>query len=543
MNVFLRICLVFLLPALLHQALAQTIPAGRVVFTGAAVTPSELNEQDVLKHLTLTPKSNLFMTVFLERTLSSYLHDLAPALSADSLSQIGNYQFSFLVDGKLIYQTELLPGAPRPAQQQADLSWNKPLIDNQHEGAWWSQSAWNRFLFYGGDSTLTDGPHILKIILKPYVKMPRLVVGPVIAEGQLDLLVKRHPDVNIASVSLTRVIPGEGLPVSNEPFDYNRIRKLKAYIEADVFRHITSIVVLKKGKILVEEYFNGSTRDSLHDVRSVGKSFASTLTGMALADGYLSSTGQTLGTFYPLQSYQHYSPAKAAVTLQELLTMRSRFDGDDGDPTSPGNEENMYPQSDWVKFTLDLPLDTVKYHRQWHYFTAGVMLLGSILDKAIPGGLEAYADKKLFKPLKINTYQWMYTPQHVPSTAGGIRMKAIDFAKYGQLYANDGNWNGRQLLPKSWVRQTFSRQTPIPGRTQEYYGFLFWNKTFRSEGKSYETYYCSGNGGNKIYVLKDPGLVVVITATAYGSGYAHKQADQILEEYVLPAVLGGGARK
>ena len=519
------------------QSFYQT-NAGRILFTSKAVAPVDISSKDVQQQMELTNKSNLFITVFLKKPLTSYLQELAPGLSPDSLSRIGNYQFSFLVDDRLIYHTELLPGAPRLSQQQQDTTWNKPLIDNGNEGAWWSQFAWNRFMYNGGDSALSDGAHVLRIILRPYVKTSELLVGGIIAEGRLELAVKRKPDINLANTHLSAVRPYDGLPVSRDSFDQDKIKMLKAYIEAGAFRHVTSVVALKNGKILFEEYFNGSGRDSLHDVRSVGKSFASTLTGMALHDHYLQSTGQTIGNLYDLTGYQNNSAAKAQVSLKELLTMSSRFDGNDDDANSPGNEENMYPTDNWVKFVLDLPLDTVKYYGQWHYFTAGVMLLGSTLDKVIPIGLEKYADTKLFKPLHIVNYQWVYTPQHVPSTAGGIRMNALDFAKYGQLYANHGRWQGKQLLPESWVRETFSHQLPITGRKDEFYGYLFWNKMYHCNGQAYETYYCSGNGGNKIFVFKDQPLVVVITATAYGSAYGHAQADRIMEEFVLPAVLG-----
>lgn len=216
--------------------------------------------------------------------------------------------------------------------------------------------------------------------------------------------------------------------------------------------------------------------------------------------------------------------------------MSSRFDGDDDDPQSLGNEENMYPTEDWVKFVLDLPMDTIKYTGQWHYFTAGVMLLGSMLDKIVPGGLEKYADTKLFKPLQITNYQWQYTPQHVPSTAGGIRMNALDFAKYGQLYKNNGSWGGKQLIPKTWIAKTFSGQKPIIDRSGEYYGYLFWNKTYSVGGKSYETWYCTGNGGNKIFIFKNLPVVIVITCTAFGQGYAHRQVDKMIEQFILPAI-------
>lgn len=525
--------------AALIMALAASAqrPTGKIFFSPEEMPFDMLKNRPVTQQLLFTNRSNLYLTVSLSKPLTAYLKELAPSLHQDSLAKVGNYQFSFFVDDKLIYRTELLPGAPRAAQQQTDTIWTKPLIDNQHEGRWWSQSAWNRFMFYGGDSVLTDGPHSLRIVLRPYVKVPNLITGNIIAEGRLELQVDRTPKVNVSQMKLSPVSPYDGLTVSADNFDRNKIKALRAYIEADAFKHVTSVVALKNGKILFEEYFNDSSRASLHDVRSVGKTFASALTGLAIRDGYLLSVKQTLSEFYTLENYQHTSPAKARVTLQDLLTMSSRFNGNDNDPTSPGNEENMYPTDNWTKFTLDLPLDTVNYHGQWHYFTAGVMLLGSTLDRVIPGGLEKYADDRLFKPLHITNYQWSYTPQHVPSTAGGIRMNALDFAKFGQLYANKGKWDKQQLLPQKWVSESLSQQLPITGRPGEYYGYLFWNKTYHVNGNAYETYYCSGNGGNKILVFKDHPLVVVITATAYGTAYAHKQADRMIEDFILPAVF------
>ncbi len=70
------------------------------------------------------------------------------------------------------------------------------------------------------------------------------------------------------------------------------------------------------------------------------------------------------------------------------------------------------------------------------------MLLGDVLNTAVPGGLEQYVNKSLFTPLGVQRYQWMYTPQGLPSTAGGLRLPALDLAKYGQLYKNGGRWRG-----------------------------------------------------------------------------------------------------
>ncbi len=218
--------------------------------------------------------------------------------------------------------------------------------------------------------------------------------------------------------------------------------------------------------------------------------------------------------------------------------MSSAFSGSDAHSDSPGNEENMYPTENWVKFTLDLPMDNSTTNgRKWDYFTAGVVLLGDILNKTVPEGLEKYADEKLFKPLNITKYQWQYTPQKVVNTAGSLQMTSLDYAKYAQLYKNNGKWNGKQIIPSEWVEKTFTRQIQITERDNQFYSYLFWNKTIAYEGENYETFYCAGNGGNEFIIFKDLPLIIIITSKAYNKPYGHPQANTIVKDYILPAIL------
>ena len=243
-----------------------------------------------------------------------------------------------------------------------------------------------------------------------------------------------------------------------------------------------------------------------------------------------------MNEFYNLNNYQNYAVAKDSITLKDLLTMSSIFDGSDINSESAGNEENMYPTKNWIEFTLNLPIDKTKLaQKQWDYFTAGVVVLGDIIDKKVPNGLEKYAHQNLFKPLGITNYKWQFTPQKVVNTAGGVQLRSIDLAKFGQLYKNKGTWNGKQILTKQWVDKSLSHQIKIA--EEEYYGYLFWNKTYNVNGKNYEVYYSSGNGGNKIFIFKDQPLVIVITSTAYNTVYGEKQADKIMEQYLIQAIV------
>lgn len=328
-----------------------------------------------------------------------------------------------------------------------------------------------------------------------------------------------------------------GWELSHDTYDKSKIAELCEKILNADYKRINGIVVTKDGKLLVEEYFNGASRDSLHNPRSVGKTFASAILGIAIRDRHLESVDQRLGDLYDLSKSRNTSAKKANVTIRDLLTMTSGFDGDDSDPGSAGNEEKMYPEPNWVSWALDLPMAADRDPGgEWRYFTAGAVLLGDILNSRVPGGLETYAEEQLLRPLGILNYRWQHTPQGVANTAGGIQMSALDFAKFGQLFKNGGMWNDTHVLPADWVTDSLSRQftTTVPPNS---YGYLWWCRDYIVNGANYEVAYCSGNGGNKIYVFKNAPLVVVVTASAYNQGYAHSQVDEIMERYIIPAVL------
>ncbi len=289
----------------LHQA-----NIGKIIFTSRSIPLTELKESDFLNKYELTNKSDLFITVFMGNSITNYMHFIAPDLTAGELVKEGNYQFSLYVDNNLIYRSNLLPGAPYAKIQDSATIFSKPLIDNKNPG-WWSQYFWMRFMSNGGDSVLTEGKHLLKMEIRPYVQSGKdLKTGDIIASGSLNVNVKRKPVINISKITLTSPKPYNGLPLSSDTYDRNLMKTLKGNIEEGVFKQISSIVVIKNGKLLIEEYFNGETRDSLHDPRSAGKSFSSTVTGIAESEGYLKSEDQTLSEFYNIKSFENYASSE-----------------------------------------------------------------------------------------------------------------------------------------------------------------------------------------------------------------------------------------
>jgi CubicO group peptidase (beta-lactamase class C family) len=515
----------------LHQ---QNI--GRVTFMEKPIPIEHYKQTDFLKQIELSETKDLSIRVFMANSLTNYLHRLSPELPPDELVKRGNYRFSFFVDGVLIYTENLHVGAGLTENKNSRTTLRVPLISSTGEDAW-GIFMWNRFLMSGGEDALGPGTHWLKIEIRPYLKTTELKVGDLIAEGSLQVTVAK-PNIEESQIAIQTIKSAADWKISRDAYDKQKIRELNLKIAQNSFKEITSVVVIKNGKILIEEYFNGATRETLHDTRSVGKSFASTMTGMAIDDGFLKNENQTLREFYDLKKFANYSSKKDEVTIKSLLTMSAGFDADDNDQDSAGNEERMYPTGNWVKFALDLPMNDSKAATvSWSYFTAGVVVLGDILHRSVPDGLEKYAERKLFKPLGIREYKWEYTPQRLINTAGGLRMSSLDFAKFGQLYKNGGRWNGKQIVSRKWVEKTLTKHLKLPNDENGFYGYLFWNKTFTVNDRRFETFFATGNGGNKIFVFTEQPLVIVITATAYNKPYAHPQIDRMMERYILPAII------
>jgi CubicO group peptidase (beta-lactamase class C family) len=508
---------------------------GAITFMAKPIPLESYKQTDFLKTFELRDSCDFGIRFFMANSLTNYLHQLAPELNVDELNKNGNFQFTFYVDGNLVYTENLVPGAGGSENKKTRTVMRVPFISTTNEDSW-GRFMWSRFMWNGGTEALTGGTHTLIIEIRPYLKWNGIETGDIIAKGEIQLIVPKKA-ISKKQIAIQKTQSGSGWIISKAAYDKKKIMELNEKIADKTYKNITGIVVIKEGKLLLEEYFNGAERNTLHDTRSVGKSFCSALTGIAIRDGYLKSEDQRLSEFYDLKTYFNHSPKKDSVTLRSLLMMSSAFDGSDMNEDSPGNEEKMYPADNWVSFALNLPMDSAKaIEKNWDYFTAGMILIGDILHKAVPGGLEQYADKNLFQPLGIRRYEWEYTPQKVVNTAGGLKMTALDLAKFGQLYKNDGVWNNQQIIPKTWVENSLSRQIQIPGSENEFYGYLFWNKTYRVNDKNYEVFYSSGNGGNKIFIFKDQPLVIVITATAYNTPYAHSQADRMMQRYLIPAV-------
>lgn len=305
----------------------------------------------------------------------------------------------------------------------------------------------------------------------------------------------------------------------------------------------TSVLLQRKGQVLVELYARSADAATLHDTRSAGKSVTAMLVAAAVQDGLLKRDTPVFAAFADQQPIAHDGPAKQAITVQDLLTMSSALDCDDNQDASPGNEENMYPQPRWLRWAVDLPTRAVPRDADgrypWAYCTGGTFLLGQLLDRRVPGGLEAWAQRRLFEPLGITTWQWHHSPSGETMTGGGLRLRTRDWAALMQTMLQQGRWQNKAVLAPAQVASmlTVSRTTPF----ELQYGELFWRRDYELRCGRFSGWMMSGNGGNHVVMLPALDTVVVLTRTHYNQRRMHQQSWDFTTALLERHVCGGPA--
>lgn len=295
---------------------------------------------------------------------------------------------------------------------------------------------------------------------------------------------------------------------------------------------LASMLVLRHGKPIMEQYWNGYDRNSMHDLRSATKSITSLLTGIAIDQGKLSGVDEPIKTRLAA-AYPNAPGLARDITLKHLLTMRSGLACDDRDPGSPGNEENMYPKTDWVSFFVNLPA-AAPPDTQTHYCTAGVVTLGRVLAEASGRAIPDFAATNLFAPIGIVTTRWADFDNHKQTDTGGhLYLRPRDMAKLGQLVLQHGMWDGRQVVSAAWIAQATSYQTLMDEAFG--YGYLWWLRKQTYAGQPVTLHYTHGNGGQYIIVIPELDLVAVFAGENYNSDKAARPF-QIMQDYVLPSI-------
>jgi CubicO group peptidase (beta-lactamase class C family) len=226
------------------------------------------------------------------------------------------------------------------------------------------------------------------------------------------------------------------------------------------------MMLLKGGKVVAEAAWAPYDFEQTHMLYSLSKSFTSTAIGVAVTEGKLTVEDKVL-SFFPDKSPANPSDHLKAMRVKDLLTMNT------GHATEPGRSSG-----DWVKDFLAAPV----VHAPGSHFLYNTMathVLAAIVYKLTGQNLTEYLTTRLFEPLGIAVPHWDKSPAGIDFGGSGLYLRIEDIAKFGQLYLQMGQWQGKTILPQSWIEEATSKQVTNgdpsePNDWTQGYGYQFW---------------------------------------------------------------------
>ncbi len=330
--------------------------------------------------------------------------------------------------------------------------------------------------------------------------------------------------------SLARATPAAvGLDARQLDLLVNRIR-------SGVYRDIHSLLVVRHGNLVLEEYFNGWPADSIHMQQSVSKSVASALVGIGIARGVFQGVQEHITGFFPQWADSlDGDPRRARITIEDILTMRTGTDYHEGHDGSPHNQLNSLAVG-WDRFWLDRPM-VREPGTFFLYDSGGVITLSSLFKHRQGEHVIGFAREHLMRPLGITGDTWHVNREGHPHLGGGLHLRSRDMARFGQLYLQEGRWGDRQIVPRDWVEHSFRRHVtfdPPRGRFVGY-GYLWWILPPDPRTGGRPIYAAVGFMGQYIFVIPEHDMVVTVTAGAVTSADMNRPIEFLYSD-LLPAV-------
>ncbi len=287
-------------------------------------------------------------------------------------------------------------------------------------------------------------------------------------------------------------------------FDPAALAAFKAAADADSIV-VHSVMVLHHGQVVAEQWWGEGNPDTPHVMNSVSKSFTATAVGFAIAEGLVSLDDKVV-SFFPEKVPAEASPNLASMTIRNLLTMST---GQVREPSRRGAE-------DWIAAFMAAPVDDTP-GATFRYNSMATFMLSAIVQKVSGQKVTDYLQSRLFAPLAIEGYRWDESPDGIITGGWGLFIKTEDMAKFGQLFLQDGMWNGARVLPEGWVAEASKSwiESGPAGHEQDRapddewsqgYGYQMWRCTPAG------VYRADGARGQFIFILPGSDAVIAVTS-------------------------------
>jgi CubicO group peptidase (beta-lactamase class C family) len=307
---------------------------------------------------------------------------------------------------------------------------------------------------------------------------------------------------------------------------------LERYLQAS---GTTAFLVVHDDKLLYERYFNGYDQRSVNTSFSMAKSFASALVGIAIDEGHIKSVDEPITNYIPelLKKDKRFK----SITIRDLLTMSSGIKYEEGGflPWSEAADDTKtYYSTDLRELALNSQIEG-KAGQYFEYNNYNPLLVGMILERATGMHVARYLQQKFWRPMGMEADgSWSLDSKEngFEKMESGVNARARDFARFGMLFAKEGNWRGKQLISRGWVEQSTRPDTSMD--PSEDYQYFWWVNT--PDGKNH--FSAQGNYGQYIYVAPEKDLVIVRLGKEEGEkgyGYWTDLFDELSTKLDTPA--------
>jgi hypothetical protein len=290
---------------------------------------------------------------------------------------------------------------------------------------------------------------------------------------------------------------------------------------------VHSLLIARNDSLVYEEYFYTFNSTFLQNIQSVTKSFVSALTGIALTKGEIKELKDPLCRYLPDYHELLCSEQNKTITLHNVLSMSTGLEWDEatydyGDPQNSLSMTGSDPLG--YLFTRKRSLTPEFAYNSLNHSTMNAVLKNSTrMDNA------AEITSRLLTPLGIESF---FLGKEDHGVLGDIELRPRDMMKLGQLYLQEGKWNGKEIVTQAWVNESTS--TKINTGSGLGYGYFWWTRDFKWKGKTVRSFFAWGYGGQYIFVVPELNLVVALTGSHWTTD-PKNHVMEMMESYIIPS--------
>lgn len=419
----------------------------------------------------------------------------------------------------------------------------------------------------------------LKYVLKPWVKNSSLVVlasysvggitseldtssnkllAPVASAEEAVIKHWRQPEINRefwdiaelkqAFVDTTPTARNDGIAVGELVVDdlnvgnakQANILKLASELAEGAHGNFDSLLIHHKGKLVFESYYSRGRIDLSHPQSSVTKAYTGMALGRAIQLGYLNmdDLDKPVASFLTDLAPEKFVKGAEHITLHQALTMTTGLRISDETREIMLNTPALVTGQQEIQYLFEHSAPITPESKAF-YYDIGPQLIMQVLEAVLPSSVEAFIKTELLGQLGITNFDWKIAPSGLPEAIWRSSLTSRDMIKMGILAANQGKWQGKQIINKAFMTRSTSKLI-ITGDEEIFgdgkdvsnqgYGYYWWSSDLQYKGKTYASVAAQGGGGMYIILIAELDLIIAITAH-----HVDHATQQIVAERIIPA--------